>query len=435
MRVLVLPHAAEIGGSQLNAIDLASAVRDRGHDVLVACENGPLVERVAARGLAHIQLPTGARRPSPGSALRLDRCVVERGVDVVHSYEWPPAFDAIGSRALHGTAVVGTVLSMSVVSFYPRTVPLLVGTEQIRRAALDAGSRRVQLLEPPVDTLHDHPGYDPEDFRARFGLDQDATLIVMVCRLVPELKREGLLAACDAVGELARSGHRVQLVIVGDGSCRHEVEQHARRADALAGRPTVVLAGQLADPRPAYAAADIVVGQGGSALRGMAFGKPLVVVGEGGFSELVTAETTPRFLDEGWFGLGPGSRGSGVPALRAALAALLEDAELRAELGAAAHRLVLDRFSLVRAAALLETEYRHVLENRAPRTDEWVDLVRSGTGMVSHKVRRRVLRRWGTVPTDDANARPVCSPAGPKGEHDYEPHPAGRLGGATRADR
>ena len=50
-----------------------------------------------------------------------------------------------------------------------------------------------------------------------------------------------------------------------------------------AGRQVVLLTGEIADPRPAYAAADVVVGQGGSALRGMAFGKPLVVVGEGRF--------------------------------------------------------------------------------------------------------------------------------------------------------
>ena len=56
----------------------------------------------------------------------------------------------------------------------------------------------------------------------------------------------------------------------------------------MGGRQVVLLTGEIADPRSAYAAADVVVGQGGSALRGMAFGKPLIVVGEEGFSELLT---------------------------------------------------------------------------------------------------------------------------------------------------
>ena len=42
------------------------------------------------------------------------------------------------------------------------------------------------------------------------------------------------------------------------------------------------MAGPLADPRAAYAGADVVIGMGGSAARGLAFGKPLVVQGEFG---------------------------------------------------------------------------------------------------------------------------------------------------------
>ena len=35
MRVLVYPHAMEIGGSQLNAVETGAALRDRGHEVTV----------------------------------------------------------------------------------------------------------------------------------------------------------------------------------------------------------------------------------------------------------------------------------------------------------------------------------------------------------------------------------------------------------------
>jgi glycosyltransferase involved in cell wall biosynthesis len=409
MRILVHPHASEIGGSQLNAVDLAAAVRDLGHEVLMTCEDGPLVDRVLARGLEHLRLPPGGRRPSPASSARLDRLVVERGVDVVHTHEWPPVFDALWSRARRGTAVVGTVMSMSVVPFYPRSVPLLVGTEQIREAAIEAGHRRVVLLEPPVDTDVDHPGVVAGGFRAEHGLAADVPLVAMVCRLVPELKLEGLLAACDAVGELAASGRAVQLVIAGDGRSRPEVEERAQRANAAAGSRVVVLTGQLEDPRPAYAAADIMVGQGGSALRGMAFGKPLVVVGEEGFSDLLTPLTAPRFLRKGWFGLGPGSLGEGVPALREALDRLLRQQELGPELGRFARDLVVERFGLERAARLLVEEYARAVTTPVPVAEQAVDVARSTGGMLAHKARRRVQRWRGTARTDDANAAPVRS--------------------------
>ena len=85
------------------------------------------------------------------------------------------------------------------------------------------------------------------------------------------------------------------------------------RCNARAGRPVVLLAGELRDPRAAYAAADVCLGMGGSALRAMAFAKPLVVQGEGGFWELLTPDTVDRFLWTGWYGVGDDpARGAAV---------------------------------------------------------------------------------------------------------------------------
>ena len=76
-----------------------------------------------------------------------------------------------------------------------------------------------------------------------------------------------------------------------------------KRANRGEDRRVVVLTGQLADPRPAYSAADVILGMGSSALRGMAFGKPLVVQGERGFWELLTPDSASVFLRDGWYGV------------------------------------------------------------------------------------------------------------------------------------
>jgi glycosyltransferase involved in cell wall biosynthesis len=412
MRILVYPHAMEIGGSQLNAVQLAGAIRERGHDVFVVSEPGPLVEKVRELGLPHFEIPLNRRRPSPEVLTRLSRLVREHHIDLVHGYEWPPVVEALfGTGLLHRTPVLGTVMSMSVVPFFPRTVPLIVGTEQIREAAVAAGHRRVTLLEPPVDTDSDGPAVDGTAFRSQHGITPDEVLVAMVCRLVPELKLEGLLAACDAVGELAAAGRKVRLAITGDGSARAEVAERAAKANALAGREAVFLTGEIADPRPAYAAADVLVGQGGSALRGMAFGRPLVVVGEEGFSELLTRDSTPLFLRQGWYGVGRGSLGLGVPALRAAIERLVDSSSLREELGAYARQLVVDRFSLAGAAELQENEYRAAIADRVPMVPLFVEAARSGAGVFGSKVRRKYQRWRGHAATDDANARPLAGPS------------------------
>jgi glycosyltransferase involved in cell wall biosynthesis len=410
MRIVVYPHTMELGGSQLNAIQLAAAVRDRGHEVIVLSEPGPLVERVRAMNLEHIEVPAHRRRPSLRVMGALARLVRHRGVDVVHGYEWPPILEAFyGLRARRGIPAVGTIMSMSVAPFVPRTVPLMVGTERIREAALAAGHCRVTLLEPPVDTEADHPAVQGGEFRARHGIGAGEVVAMMVCRLVPELKLEGLLAACDATGELAHAGHPLRLVIVGDGPARSTVATRAAQANAAAGRQAVMLAGALDDPRPAYAAADITIGQGGSALRGMAFAKPLIVVGERGFSELLTPQTAPTFLKQGWYGLGAGSLGHGADGLRAALLRLVESPELRQTVGSFARQLVLDRFSLRQAAGLQEMEYLAALEQRVAPFATMGDAARSGTGLAVMKLRTKYKRWRGTGVTDDSNGLDVVA--------------------------
>src|SRR5260370_17559318 len=61
VKVLVYPHAMEIGGSQLNALEIAAAVRDRGHEVTVVSRPGPLLKSVRRPRLP--PLPPGPPPP------------------------------------------------------------------------------------------------------------------------------------------------------------------------------------------------------------------------------------------------------------------------------------------------------------------------------------------------------------------------------------
>jgi glycosyltransferase involved in cell wall biosynthesis len=393
----------ELGGSQLNALELAAAVRDRGHQVAVVAEDGPLVSTVDSLGLEWVPLAGGVsrRRPSGAVAGQLVRLARQRRLDVVHGYEWPPGIEAFfGPRLRLGVAAVCTVMSMSVAPFLPRGMPLVVGTADIQQRARRAGFAGVTLIEPPVDIRANSPSYPAGDFRQRYGLAAGVPLVVAVCRLVPDLKLEGLLAAVDAVGALSAAGQRCQLAIVGDGPSRELIAERAAASNAAAGCTATVLTGALSDPRPAYAAAELMIGMGGSALRGMAFGKPLVVQGEGGFWELLTPGSAATFLRQGWYGVGPG--GDGAARLAGILRGLLADPGERARLGRYARALVVERSSLDRAAAVQEAVYADAVAElrRLPLRDA----LRSVTGVAHYKVHRKLARMRGTARTDDFNA-------------------------------
>jgi glycosyltransferase involved in cell wall biosynthesis len=406
MRVLVYPHAMELDGSQLNAVELAGAVRDLGHQVTVISEPGPLVQRVVDMGLEHLELPTERRRPSLTTVRRLRSLVKERGFNVLHGYEWPPgveAYFAAGRR--RDVAATCTIMSVAVAPFLPADLSLAVGTAQIRFAALEHRFQRhgggrpsgrgfdpglVNLLEPPVDLTANRPEHPTKAFRAQHGLDDPADSklldVVVVCRLVPELKLEGVLTAVDVVGALARE-LPLRLVVVGDGPARRQVETRAAAANDLAGRRAVVLTGALDDPRPAYAAASIALGMGGSALRSLAFGQPLIVQGEEGFFELLTPESSRTFLRQGWYRLG----GDGAATLARILRELVTDEGRRRELSDFGLHLVRERFSLEGAALLQEAIYLDALDRaargRRPRA-AW-EALRTLSGVGAYTVLRR----------------------------------------------
>jgi glycosyltransferase involved in cell wall biosynthesis len=362
VRLLVAPHELAIGGSQINAIDLAAAAAEAGHEVIVYGVPGPLVDYIEQRGLEFIPARPLRYRPAPSRVAQLMTIARRRRLDLIHAYEWPPCLDAYyGAHLAGGVPLVCTVLSMSVSPLVPRSVPLIMGTEALGDEARRTHRGPVWVMEPPIDADGDHPGIDGEPFRREHGIADDALLVVTVSRLAVDLKLDALVRAIDAADLLA-SRLPVELVLVGGGPAEEALQARAAGVNRHWGREVVRFTGPMSDPRSAYAAADVVVGMGSSALRAMSIGRPVVVQGERGFSQIFEPDTLPYFLRHGFWGLGDDDPTAAK--LAAQLHVLLSDSERRARLEAFGRRTVEDRFSLRRFADELLHIYGEVADVR-----------------------------------------------------------------------
>lgn len=409
MRILVYPHSLSIGGSQINAIELAAAVQALGHESVVFGPPGPLVDRVAELGMDFIESPKAGRRPSPAVARALNREIASRDIDIVHGYEWPPILEAVlATRNARKAIPVGTVMSMAVAPFIPSTMPLVVGTQQIAAAERRNGRRYVGVIEPPVDTMYnsaiDLAGI--EEFKREWSLDDDQVTVVCVTRLSREMKLEGVLSAIRTIGQLA-SDHAVRLVIVGGGPAWGEVSAAAAQVNQRCGRDAVVLTGALIDPRPAYASADISIAMGGSALRSLSFGCPLIVQGENGFFRLLDESSLSQFEWQGWYGYGPSST-SGSDRLKDILVPLLADVERRKILGEFGRNIVVERFSMQHASLRQEKFYEDNRNYAAGMFARGLDDLRSTVRYVRYQGHRQFRRILGRSASDDFNSRPVA---------------------------
>lgn len=371
MKILVYPHQLAMGGSQITAIELAAAVRDRGHGVTVTAPQGVLTSMIEDLELDYVPTPVITDFPSPRTASHLAQLSRRIGADVVHAYEWRPAIEAtFGPHLFRRTPLLVTVLSMEIPNFLPRHLPLIVGTKEL--AGDPRSGRRIHVLEPPIDTSNNRSA-DRAAARAGWNFTNEEIVVSIVCRLTHELEKlEGALEAMDAVAELA-DRWPLRFLVVGAGEGLEDARRKALSINHRAGRDLVVVAGQMLDPRAAYDAADIVLGMGSSALRGMAFSKPLVVQGTGGFWRLFDSDSARLFLEQGWFGHGGGGTADLVPVLDR----LAGDVALRETLGRLGRAMVEDRFSLESTADRLIDIYRDVAMARPPMTLRVPSLCRS----------------------------------------------------------
>lgn len=373
MRILVYPHELGMGGSQINAVELAGAVRDLGHDVFVFATRGVLLDKVQDLRLPFIEAPPRKNAVDFQTMRILNETVRELNIDLVHPYEWTSIVNtAFGPALRYGTPAVMTVLSMDVPDFLPRYIPIIVGTHGLAR---DEAARRgnIHVIEPPIDAqLNKTTGM--HSARERLGLSDADLVVSIVGRLTNDLgKLDGVKSAIRVTDRIS-DRLPVTLLVAGSGEGSAEVEAMARAVNNRHGRAVVRLEGNVLDPRPIYDAADVVLGMGSSALRGMAYAKPVIVQGESGYWRIASPETERQFLDEGWFGRG----GQGDADLEPVLATLISDPALRTALGTFGRSLVEERFGLAGAADQVVSIYRNQLQAPPTTIARTRSLVRSG---------------------------------------------------------
>lgn len=402
LRIGLVLEGLALGGCPINALDLARTLRGRGHYVVVMAVDEQVRVSVLPyaedAGFDLVRIPAGLGLF--GRARHLRRIAVEHDLDVLHVFAAWLGRSAVLACGLHGRRVP-VVLNWLMDNEFTTTsrTPLVVGTGGLHREAVELHGPRSYLLEPPVDLDHDRPDdLAGQRFRAHYGLGEEELVLVLVSRidvLTSEqlhhgvAKLPGILLAMDAL--LAPGAPAVRLVVVGDGSAMEQVSERAAAVNRSLGREAVLLTGALRDPRPAYAAADIGLAMGGSALRMMAHGRPVVVLGDHGFSRIFCAETCEQFLEDGYYGtVAPGDP---VDHFWTQLDLLCEASE-RTRLGEWGLDYVRRRHGLQAGAAQLEQIYHESLAHDDAWWERLADLgYVAGRDVLGRLARRGVLLR------------------------------------------
>lgn len=380
MRIARVLTRLNFGGPARQVLASDPLLAQRGHTVRVFAGapgpgEGDLFDLLRARGIDVVRVPGLARRVGLGDLLAgraLRRGLKAFRPDLVHTHASKAG--ALGRRAawrLAGVRTVHTFHGHVLEGYFPERVSrVLVRTEASLAARTDrivavshataddlvrlevAPEERLTVIPPGVDLagLEAIPGRS-QHLRRLVGAGEEDILVGVVGRLA-EVKRPEL--AVEVFELLCERYPQLHVVFVGDGEGRRALERRI-----LGGREAVTRRVHLVGSQPNMVAvmADLDVVLSTSRSEGMpvalieaaAAGLPVVATPVGGVPELVAHERT-------------GFLGEDVDELGYGLAQLLDDAQLREDVGHRGRLRVQKRHSAAALTDRLEELYRAVLE-------------------------------------------------------------------------
>jgi glycosyltransferase involved in cell wall biosynthesis len=352
-----------IGGSEIEAQRVCAGLLGRGHRVEVICCGGePMPE--AKRWVDPFGVPVRMYGSGPGrrndfayaagvvwSLLRERRnfdliyflmpgVQVALGVPLARLLGLRSVMKFAGSNEIKHTLACN-IGPMEVAALRKWCEKTMVLNDGMVEEALAAGFERSRLMwmPNPVDTAVYSPCVPAERkaLRAALGIPADALQAIFVGRLAPEKELPVLI---DGFAAAAAQNPQARLVLVGDGPVRPALAQQVSDR-GIAGRVTFAgmqSSDQIARWLQASDVYSLVSSREGlpvSLIEAMATALPSVVTDIPG---------TAQLIDEARHGFRVPVGDSG--AVGAALLRLFNDPGMRAEFGAAARPIAVERFSL-----------------------------------------------------------------------------------------
>jgi polysaccharide pyruvyl transferase CsaB len=298
-KILMTAMSLGIGGAETHIVELASELKRRGEDVLVASNGGVFVPEIEEKGIRHYQVPMNRRNVfcMLRSYFLLRKIIRTEKPDIVHAHARIPAF-------------ICGVLRKSLRFPFVTTAHWVFDISGSLRYLSDWGEKTIAVSEDIKDYLIKNyklferdifvtiNGIDTEKFSSRtsgariieeFHLDASKPIITSVSRL----DASRALVADQLIGiapELDKRLPGIQLLIAGGGDVYDDIKAKADAVNSSLGRRIVTMTGPRTDISEIIAAGDIFVNVSRSALEAMASEKPVILAGNEGYIGLISSE-------------------------------------------------------------------------------------------------------------------------------------------------
>ncbi len=364
-RIMYVIWSLDLGGAEQIVIDLVTKLDRKLFDPFVCClnEKGRFASQVEQAGIKVIALHKNPKMDLP-IIPKLISVMRKEKPDLIHTHLFTANLWGRIAAKLAGIPVISSehgmdmwrkrihlaldrvlarvnqkiiFVSEGVKNFYQSRNPSLHGKERVIHNGINVSSFQAQK------------GKDARSLLNYLGIEEGATVIGTVGRLVPEKAHEDFIKAIQILRD---EKHDLKGLIVGEGILLHSLQKQVQEAGL---QNHIFFAGFRSDLPELYAAMDIFVmtslreGFPLTILEAMAVGIPVVATAVGGVKECIDDATDGLLVPP-----------SDAPALARAIARLLKDPSLRDSLVRSAKEKVESRFSVERMVKEHESLYTEV---------------------------------------------------------------------------
>lgn len=303
IRVLMLIDALNVGGTETHVLNITKKLIEMGIYVVVASSGGPMEEIIKYYGIKVVKVPISGdfipNKKKFGIIKMLKTIINDEKINLIHCHLFSSMQLASELYRTYKIPYVVTIHGL----FYPKHIfystcmqasNIIAVSEPVKKMLeTKLGDRvKTKIIVIPNGVSSDMINNLETDVNIRKELGiQKNSKILCYCSRLDWNKANAARVFLFSFARLLEEFPKLEAIIVGDGPGREIIEKEAQIINEMINRENVHVVGAKVNVIPYYRESDIVIGTGRVALEAMLCRKPVIAMGNQGYTGPITKET------------------------------------------------------------------------------------------------------------------------------------------------
>lgn len=313
LRVLMLIDALNVGGTETHVLNITKRLMEMGVYVVIATSGGPMELVMKSYGIKVIKVPIDgdyiSNKKKFGMIKILKTIIDEEKINIIHCHLFASMQLASELYRMYKIPYVVTIHGL----FYPNNIfySTCVQASKVIAVSKPVGE---MMYNKFGDKIRDKIVIIPNGIGKDFVNNSHRDINIREELNIP--KSAGVLCYCSRLDwnktnvarvllfsftQLLEHYSNLHVIVIGDGPGRESLEKEAQVINEMAEKEVVHMVGAKVNVIPYYLQSNIIIGTGRVALEGMMCGKPVIAIGNQGYTGIV-AESSKDIQWNMYFG-------------------------------------------------------------------------------------------------------------------------------------